>query len=109
MVVGKSLFGSMRAARMARAGVIAVSMGMLAMAGCSSNEPQAAAQPQVEAAAPLANATFALDKCEQLQPNLFKCPAIDQNLCTPEFNRSDVSCVRIGPKGSVFVKRGGMM
>ena len=50
---------------------------------------------------------FALDKCQQIMPNMYKCPAIDQPICTPEFTRTDVSCVRVGPKGSVFVTRPG--
>ena len=44
---------------------------------------------------------------KQLEPNLYKCPAVDQPICTPEFNRTAVNCVRIGPKGSVFVQRQG--
>jgi hypothetical protein len=51
---------------------------------------------------------FALEKCQQIEPNLYKCPAVDQPMCTPQFNRTDVNCVRIGPKGSVFVQRGGV-
>jgi hypothetical protein len=49
-----------------------------------------------------------LSKCEQLEANLYKCPAVDKPMCTPEFNRTNINCVRIGPKGSIFVQRGGM-
>ncbi|HEV2169862.1 MAG TPA: hypothetical protein VGR40_02885 [Candidatus Binatus sp.] len=84
-----------------RAAALAASLGMLAIGGCSS---QNADQPPEH---PIA-ANFALEKCQQIMPNLFKCPAVDQPLCTPEFNRTDVNCVRIGPKGSVFVQRGGI-
>ncbi len=80
---------------------MAVSLGMLTLGGCSS---QSADQPTEK---PIA-ANFALEKCEQIQPNLYKCPAIDQPLCTPQFNRTDINCVRIGPKGGVFVQRGGI-
>ena len=53
-------------------------------------------------------ANFALENASRSQPNLYKCPAVDQPLCTPEFDRTDVNCVRVGPKGSVFVQRGGI-
>ena len=91
-------------ARLFRAGVIAVSLGMLALAGCASTE---ATPPPAPPAGGSANVNFALDKCEQIMPNMYKCPAIDQPICTPEFQRTDVSCVRVGPKGSVFVTRPG--
>lgn len=85
-----------------RAAALATSLAMLAIGGCSSQSTeQAPAQPIA--------ANFALEKCQQIEPNLFKCPAVDQPLCTPEFNRTDVNCVRVGPKGSVFVQRGGIV
>jgi|SRR5579863_4995065 hypothetical protein len=90
-----------RGLRIIPAAALAVSLGMLALGGCSS---QTADQPPAEQ--PIA-ANFALDKCQPIMPNLYKCPAIDQPLCTPEFQRSDISCVRIGPKGSVFIQRMG--
>jgi hypothetical protein len=89
-------------ARWFRAGVIAVSLGMLTLAGCAST---AETQPPAGGGSP--NVNFALDKCQQIMPNMYKCPAIDQPICTPEFQRTDVSCVRVGPKGSVFVTRPG--
>ncbi|MFZ2063474.1 MAG: hypothetical protein WAU82_20870 [Candidatus Binatus sp.] len=89
-----------RGMRIIPAAALAASLGMLALGGCSSqNADQPPAQPIM--------ANFALDKCQQLEANLYKCPAVDQPLCTPEFNRTDVNCVRVGPKGSVFVQRGG--
>ncbi len=89
-------------ARLFRAGVIAVSLGMLALVGCASES--ATEPPAGEKPVPV---NFALDKCQQIMPNMYKCPAIDQPICTPEFQRTDVACVRIGPKGSVFVTRPG--
>jgi hypothetical protein len=89
-----------RKMRIISAAALAASLGMLALGGCSSeNADKPTEQPM--------NANFALEKCQQLEANLYKCPAVDQPLCTPEFNRTDVNCVRIGPKGSVFVQRGG--
>jgi hypothetical protein len=89
-----------RRLRMIPAAALAASLGMLALGGCSS---QNADQPPAN---PIA-ANFALDKCQQLDANLYKCPAVDQPLCTPEFTRTDINCVHIGPKGSVFIQRGG--
>jgi len=102
MRTGKVLVSKIReqGMRIIPAAALAASLGMLALGGCSS---QNADQPPDH---PIA-ANFALDKCQPIMPNLYKCPAIDQPLCTPEFQRSDISCVRIGPKGSVFIQRMG--
>jgi len=85
-----------------RAAALAASLGMLAIGGCSSQNADVPPEHPIPA-------NFALEKCEQIQPNLFKCPAMDQPLCTPEFTRTDINCVRIGPKGSVFIQRGGII
>jgi hypothetical protein len=79
---------------------LALSLGMLAFGGCSSQNADAPPAQPVQV-------NFALEKCQQIEPNLFKCPAVDQPICTPQFIRTDVNCVRIGPKGSVFVQRQG--
>jgi hypothetical protein len=89
-----------RGVRIIPAAALAATLGMLALGGCSSQDADKPPETPMMA-------NFALDKCQQLEANLYKCPAIDQPLCTPEFNRGDVNCVRIGPKGSVFVQRGG--
>ena len=103
MQIGKEIASKVRVRRLGiiSTAAMAASLGMLALGGCSS---QNADQPTEK---PMA-ANFQLEKCEQIMPNLYKCPATDQPLCTPEFQRTDVSCVRIGPKGSVFVQRGGL-
>lgn len=82
------------------AAAVAAALGMLAMGGCSS---ETADQPPAQPV----QVNFALDKCQPIEPNLYKCPAIDKPICTPEFIRTDVNCVRVGPKGSVFVQRSG--
>ncbi len=91
-----------RGLRIISAAALAASLGMLALGGCSSENADKPTEKPIAA-------NFALEKCQQIMPNLYKCPAIDQQLCTPEFNRTDINCVRIGPKGSVFVQRGGIM
>jgi hypothetical protein len=52
---------------------------------------------------------FDLTKCEQISPNLYKCPAIDKPICTTEYNQPGVECVHIGKKGSVVVMGPGSM
>jgi len=97
VVVSKMREGGLR---MIPAAALAASLTMVALGGCSSqNADQPPANP--------IQVNFALDKCEQLDANLYKCPAIDQPICTPQFVRTDVNCVRVGPKGSIFVQRGG--
>lgn len=100
----KDVASKVRARRLGivSAAAMAASLGMLALGGCSSETADKPAEQ------PMA-VNFQLEKCQQLEANLFKCPAVDQPICTPEFQRTDVNCVRIGPKGSVFVKRGGMI
>jgi len=89
-----------RRIRIIPAAALAASLGMLALGGCSSQNAD------VPPSKPVA-VNFALDKCEQLDANLYKCPAVDQPICTPQFVRTDVNCIRVGPKGSIFVQRGG--
>lgn len=100
MQTGKDVASKVRARRLGimSAAALAAALGMFALGGCSS---QNADQPTEK---PMA-ANFQLEKCQIIMPNLYKCPATDQPLCTPEFQRTDISCVRIGPKGSVFVQR----
>ena len=77
-------------------------IGLLAFAGCSSSsEPSAATQ----AALAKTELHFDINKCQQIEPGLFKCPAADKPICNPDYN-GQAECVRIGPKGSVFVQSG---
>ena len=97
----KVVVSKIRAARL-RIVPAAAFATMLALGGCSSDNAQTPPANPIQV-------NFALDKCQPLEANLYKCPAIDQPICTPEFTRADVNCVRIGPKGSVFVQRQGAM
>jgi hypothetical protein len=103
MQTGKEIDSKVRLRRLGiiSAAAIAASLGMLALGGCSSENADKPAE------APMA-VNMDLSKCEQLEANLYKCPAVDKPMCTPEFNRTNINCVRIGPKGSIFVQRGGM-
>ena len=52
---------------------------------------------------------FDLSKCEQISPNLYKCPAVDKPICTTEYSQPGVECIRVGKKGNVFVMGPGGM
>lgn len=73
--------------------------GLLALGGCSTSDPSQAQQAALEKT----ELHFDLNKCEDLGAGLYKCPASDKPICNPDYN-GQVECVRIGPKGSVFVQ-----
>ncbi len=76
-------------------------LALLALAGCSSSEPP----PAQQAALAKTELHFDLNKCAQIEPGLYMCPASDKAICNPDYN-GQAECVRIGPKGSVFVQSG---
>jgi len=78
-----------------------VVLALLALLGCSSSEPSAAQQ----AALARTELHFDINTCQQIEPGLYKCPAADKPICNPDYN-GQAECVRIGPKGSVFVQSG---
>jgi hypothetical protein len=80
------------------AATLAIALGALTMVGCSSNTPTPpAGTSQLEL-------NFDLSKCQQLEAGLFKCPATDKPICSSDYSGSQATqCIRIGPKGSVFV------
>ena len=74
-------------------------LGLLVLGGCSSSEPSASQQ----AALSKTELHFDLNACQDLGGGLYKCPASDKPICNPDYNGS-VECVRIGPKGGVFIQ-----
>jgi len=99
MVIGNS---GAKAGQMAKRMVLAISViGLLVLGGCSSSEPP----PAQQAAMAKTELHFDLNKCEPISPGLYKCPASDKAICNPDYN-GQAECVRIGPKGSVFVQSG---
>jgi hypothetical protein len=70
------------------------------LAACSSSSTPSASQ---QAALPKTELHFDLNACQDLGGGLYKCPALDQPICNPDY-KGQVQCVRIGPKGSVFVE-----
>lgn len=88
--------------RIARRAILPVALsGLLALGGCSSSTTP----PGQVAAMEKTELHFSLDQCQPLDANLFKCPAMDKPICNPDYN-GQLECVRIGPKGSVFVQNG---
>jgi hypothetical protein len=86
----------------AKRAISAVSvLGFLAIGACSSTEPSATTQ----AALAKTELHFDINACQQIEPGLYKCPAADKPICNPDYN-GQAECVRIGPKGSVFVQSG---
>ncbi len=93
---------SSKANKMAKRAVLAIAvLGLLALGGCSTSEPSAATQTGLAKV----ELHFDLNQCQDLGAGLYKCPASDKPICNPDYN-GQVECVRIGPKGSVFVQSG---
>jgi len=47
--------------------------------------------------------TFDLSKCQAIDQNMYKCPAIDKPICNPNYAPAGVECLKIGKQGSVYV------
>ncbi len=89
--------------RTAKPVILAIAvLGLLALGGCSSYTPP---PPAEQAALARTELNFNLGECQQLDTGLYKCPAVDKPICNPDYN-GQAECVRIGPKGSVFVQSG---
>lgn len=79
-------------------------LGLLSLGGCSSSTASTPpTTPAVPAATGAAELHFSLDQCQPQGAGLYKCPAVDKPVCSSDYN-GGVQCVRIGPKGSVFVQ-----
>jgi hypothetical protein len=75
-------------------------LGLLALGGCSSSSDPSTSQQEAPSKTEL---HFDINKCQDMGAGLYKCPASDKPICNPDYNGS-VECVRIGPKGGVFVQ-----
>ncbi len=92
----------LKAEKVAKRTILAISLlGLLVLGGCASSAPP----PAEQASLAKTELHFDLNKCEQIEPNLYKCAASDKAICNPDYN-GQAECVRIGPKGSVFVQSG---
>ena len=74
-------------------------LALLALGGCSSSQPS----PTQQANLAQTELHFDLNQCQDLGAGLYKCPASDKPICSPDYN-GQIECVRLGPKGSVFVQ-----
>lgn len=91
-----------KAEKMAKQMFLGVALlGLLTLGGCSSSEPS----PATQAALAKTELHFDINACQPIEPGLYKCPATDKPICNPDYN-GQAECVRIGPKGSVFVQNG---
>ena len=80
--------------------VSAVFVGVLALAGCSTTP-----LPQETPKQAMVVANFDLNKCQELDAGLFRCPAVDKPLCNPDFTRTDVDCLHVGKKGELMLQQ----
>ena len=77
--------------------LLAATLGAPAFSGCASSTPN----PNLAKDSVVMN--FDLSKCQAIDQNLYRCPAIDKPVCNPEFANADVQCVRVDKNGSVEV------
>jgi predicted component of type VI protein secretion system len=97
MISQKSQATKERTAKRISVGMVA--LGLLLLGGCSSSDPTAAQQASLAKT----ELHFDINACQAIEPGLYKCPAADKPICSPDYN-GQAECVRIGPKGSVFVQ-----
>jgi len=79
----------------------AVAILAMGLSACASTTPAAAPTPAEERA----ELNFDLSKCEPMGANMYKCPAVDKPICSPDYTPTSLECVRIGKKGSVYIQR----
>ena len=93
---------SSKTERVLKRSIIAIAAGvLLTLGGCSSSMPSSAEQKALATT----ELHFNLGECQQLDANLYKCPAADKPICNPDYN-GQMECIRVGPKGSIFVQSG---
>ena len=85
-----------------RRGLVVV-VGVAAIVGLLKGSGYAQATNETNEKSQKLELKFDLSKCQQINPNIYKCPAIDKPICTTEYSQPGVECVHIGKKGSVFV------
>jgi hypothetical protein len=101
LVRARTLSKLIEGASMANRMFLAIAvLGLLALGGCSSSADPSSAQ---QAALAKTELHFDINACQDMGAGLYKCPASDKPICNPDYNGS-VECIRIGPKGSVFVQ-----
>lgn len=79
---------------------VASTVLLLGLAQCSTNAP---ANPGTGVSA--AELHFSLSKCQPIGSSLWKCPAVDKPICSPDYVGTDIQCVRIDRNGKVLVQQ----
>jgi hypothetical protein len=70
------------------------------LAGCSTSTPA-----NGTSALATTELHFSLNDCKSLGPNLFKCPAVDKPVCSPDYVGTDVQCVRVDKNGGIIIQQ----
>jgi hypothetical protein len=82
------------------AGAFASAVLMLGLAGCASSTP-----PADSSALARTELSFNINQCQQLNPGLFKCPAMDKPICNPDYTGTPVECLKVDKNGSILVQQ----
>lgn len=77
---------------------IALAFTFATIIGCSSAGNGGAAGE-----AKTVEMSFDLSKCQQIDANMYRCPAVDKPICNPAYTPAGVECIKIGKKGGVIV------
>jgi hypothetical protein len=72
----------------------------LLMLGCSASTP-----PADSSGLARTELSFNINQCQQLNPGLFKCPAMDKPICNPDYTGTPVECLKIDKNGSIMVQQ----
>ena len=84
--------------RWIRVAGLMVAAATIATSGCYTLSPS---QAQVNKANTQMH--FNLAQCEQTQPNLYKCPAVDKSICGAFYSGQQVDCLKVDKDGNVIV------
>jgi len=73
---------------------------LLGLAGCSASTPapDSTAMKQTEL-------SFDLSKCQQLNPGLYSCPAVDKQVCSPDYVGTPVECLHTSKNGNITIQQ----
>jgi hypothetical protein len=73
---------------------------MLSLAGCAASTPapEAASLKSTEL-------SFSLNKCDMLGPGLYKCPATDKPICSPDYTGTPVECLHTDKNGNITIQQ----
>jgi len=73
---------------------------MLGLAGCAASTPAADSGTLQRT-----ELNFSINQCQQQSPGLFKCPAIDKPICSPDYNGTAIECLHTNKNGTIQVQQ----